>query len=77
MTTDWNRFLLDIGDKSEEQLEVEAEIPDHLGGNAQLRASARVEIKRRDREAAERLAAKQLVIAEQQAKAAKMAVLAA
>jgi len=77
MTTDWERFLPTAGTKSDEQLYVEAEIPDHLGGNAQLRAEAKVEIGKRERAAAEALASKQLEIAEQQAKAAKWAVVAA
>jgi hypothetical protein len=77
MTTDWSTFLPDAKSKSEEELEVEAEIPDHLGGNAQRRAGAKVELRRRERAAAEALAVRQLAIAERQAQAAKWAVLAA
>jgi hypothetical protein len=77
MIDDWTHFLEDARTKSDLQLEVEAEVPNELGGNAESRASARVELKRRDRESAEVLALKQLAIAEQQAKSAKLAVLAA
>ena len=77
MTEDWSRVLVDVTTKSNSQLEIEFEKPDHLGGNAEMRANAKVEIKRRDREAAEKLALKQLAIAEQQANSAKSAVLAA
>jgi hypothetical protein len=77
MTVDWSHWLEAAGTKSDQQLEVEAENPNDLGGNAQTRAAARVEIKRRDREVADSLATKQLAIAERQAQAAKWAVLAA
>jgi hypothetical protein len=74
---DWSQFLAGAAAKSSHQLEVEAEAPDHLGGNAQIRAIARAEIKRRDREAIEKLALQQLAVAEQQAKSAKSAIRAA
>jgi hypothetical protein len=77
MTKDWSRFLVDAATKSDCQLEIEMEKPDHLGGNAIMRAGAKVEVKRRDREAATQLALKQLAIAEQQARSAKSAVRAA
>ena len=77
MISDWGHFLESARTKPNHQLELEAEIPDHLGGSAQMRAVAKTEIKRRNREAAEKLLLKQLAIAEKQAQSAKWAVLAA
>ena len=77
MTEDWSNWLSSAGTRSDQQLEVEAEKTNDLGGNLEMRAAARVEIKRRDRAAAERLAENQLAIAKQQARAAKWAVPAA
>jgi hypothetical protein len=77
MTDDWSVWIQTAETKPDQQLEIEAEKADDVGGNAEMRAAARVEIKRRDRAAAESLATKQLAIAERQAQAAKWAVLAA
>lgn len=77
MTENWSQFIEGAETKSDHQLEVESEISNELGGNAEKRASARIEIKRRDREAAEKLLNKQLAIAEKAARSAKWAALAA
>ena len=62
---------------SDAELERDAEIPDALGGSAERRAGAKAEIKRREREGAEKLAEKQFAIAEKQAATARSAVWAA
>jgi len=77
MTDDWSRFVDAASTKSDEQLEVEADMPDHLGGNATMRGAARSEIKKRDRAAAKSLADKQLQITTQQTQIAKIAAWAA
>jgi len=63
MTEDCGNVSPAVRDKSDEELEVEAATPDHLTGNAQKRAIAKVEIQRRERDAANALADKQLRIA--------------
>jgi hypothetical protein len=77
MTEDWSGYLEKAENKSDHQLEIEAEKTNDIGGNAEIRAAARVEIKKRDRKAADQLAMRQLATAEQQARSAKSAVLAA
>jgi hypothetical protein len=77
MPNDWSKSSKDAKTKSDTQLEIEVEMSNSLGGNEEMRAIARAEIKRREREAAESLAAKQIAVAERQAKTAKWSVLAA
>ncbi len=56
---------------SDHRLEIEAATSDSLGGSPEKRACAKIEIKRRDREAADQLARMQLATAERQAKTAQ------
>jgi hypothetical protein len=77
MTEDWGTYLDKAEDKSDQQLEIETEKPNDIGGNAEMRAAARVEIKKPDHKAADQLALKQLATAEKQARSARGAVLAA